>query len=60
MTLPSQIVDNPAHWRQRAEEARREAEQIDDPSTKSALLEIAAAYERLVAIIEAQSASKRA
>ena len=49
--------DDPAHWRQRAEEARREAEQIDDPSTKNDLLEIAAAYERLAAIIETRSAS---
>jgi len=60
MTVPSQIVDAPAHWRQRADEARREAEKIDDPSTKSALLEIAAAYERLAAIIETRSASERA
>ena len=59
MTVPSQIVDDPAHWRQRAEEARREAGRIDDPSTKIALLEIAAAYEQLVAIIEEQSAPKR-
>ena len=57
MTVPSQILDDAAHWRQRAEEARREAEQIDDPSTKSDLLEIAAAYERLAAIMEIRSAS---
>jgi hypothetical protein len=49
--------DDPAHWRQRAEDARREAEQIDDPSTKNDLLEIAAAYDRLAAIIETGSAS---
>jgi hypothetical protein len=60
MTVASQIADDPAHWRQRAQEARREAEQIDDPSIKSALLEIAAAYERLAAIIETGSASERA
>ena len=52
--------DGPAHWRRRAEEARRDAEQIDDPSTKNALLEIAAAYERVAAIIETGSASERA
>jgi hypothetical protein len=57
MTVSSQIVYDPAHWRQRAEEARREAEQIDDPSSKSDLLEIAAAFERLAAIIETRSAS---
>jgi hypothetical protein len=52
--------DDPAHWRRRAEEARREAEQIGDPSTKNALLEIAAAYERVAAIIETGSARGRA
>ena len=52
--------DDPAHWRQRAEDARREAGQIDDPSTKNALLEIAAAYERLASIIETGSATERA
>jgi len=59
MTVPSQIVHDPAHWRRRADDARREAEQIDDPSTKRALLEIAATYERLAVIIETRSASER-
>jgi hypothetical protein len=52
--------DDPAHWRRRAEEARREAEQSDDPSTKNALLEIAAAYERVAAAIKTGSARERA
>ena len=61
MTAQSPIVvADPAHWRQRAEDARREAEQIHDPATKSVLIEIAAAYDYLAVIIEVRSASKHA
>ena len=59
MTALSSIYD-PAHWRQRAEEARRNAKQIDEPSSKRALMEVAAEYERLVTILEKRAASDRA
>jgi hypothetical protein len=59
MTALSSIYD-PARWRQRAEEARRDAEQIDERSTKRALMEVAAEYERLVAILEKRAALFRA
>jgi len=50
MKVPS--LDNTAHWRRRAEEARRMADQIDDPVAKRTMMDIAAAYEQFVALIE--------
>jgi hypothetical protein len=43
----SRILDNPQHWRKRAQEARALAGQMDDPHTKRALLDIAGRYDRL-------------
>jgi len=37
----------PAHWRQRAEEARNMAHQIADDTARHDMLEIAASYERI-------------
>jgi hypothetical protein len=44
MTL---LLDDPQHWRSRAEEARTVAEQLADPDAKRTMLRIAADYERL-------------
>jgi hypothetical protein len=54
MNKPSPI-DDPAHWRQKADEARRMADQLADPEAKQAMLEIAASYEQLAKIAEARS-----
>ena len=54
------MIDDPAHWRQRAEEARRTAEQLDDSADKKTMLDIAEAYEQLVALAEAKRTSKPA
>ena len=43
----SRVLDNPQHWRNRAQEMRALADLIDDPSTKRTLLEIAGPYDRL-------------
>ena len=40
-------VNDPQHWRDRAEEARIRAEQICNPDASRMMLEIAASYERL-------------
>ena len=48
------IIYDARHWRDRAEEARRMAEQIQDPAAQDAMLHVAAGYERL-----AQRASAR-
>ena len=45
-------VNDPAHWRQRADEARRMAEQLSDPAVKQALLDVAASYDRLAKLAE--------
>ena len=48
------LPNEPAHWRERAEEARRVAAQLSDTQAKLALLRVADEYERL-----AQRASLR-
>jgi hypothetical protein len=53
--IRSPTIDDPAHWRRRAAESRRLAEQLDDPFAKKTMLEIAQSYERL-----AVQAEKRA
>ena len=53
-------INDPAYWRQRAEEARRIAEQLDDPLAKKTLLEIAFSYEQLSTLTEARLTSKTA
>ena len=54
------MIDDPGHWRQCAEEARRTADQLDDPADKKTMLDIAEAYEQLVALAEAKRTSKPA
>jgi hypothetical protein len=41
------LLDDPEHWRSRAEEARTMAEQLSDPESKRTMLRIADDYERL-------------
>lgn len=56
MTTPSSVND-PAHWRQRAEDARRDADRHDDPYIKQELNDIATTYEEVARHIEAKLAS---
>jgi hypothetical protein len=48
------IVDDPTHWRQRAEEAYRVADQLDDPIARKTMLDVAGSYEQLAALAEAK------
>ena len=41
------LLNNPAHWHLRAQEARLLASQLEDPEAKAATLKIAEEYERL-------------
>jgi hypothetical protein len=41
------LLNNPAHWHLRAQEARLLAGQLEDPHAKSSILKIAEEYERL-------------
>jgi hypothetical protein len=52
------IIDDPTHWRQRAEEARSIADQLDDPIAKKTMLDIAHSYDRLAALLEAKLTPK--
>jgi hypothetical protein len=45
--MPDKLMNNPTHWRNRAEEARANAHQMSDPESKRMMLDIAAGYERL-------------
>jgi hypothetical protein len=41
------LLNNPAHWHSRAQEAQLLASQLEDPVAKAATLKIAQEYERL-------------
>ena len=43
----SGLLNDPAHWHLRAQEAQLLAAQLDDPVAKAATLKIAEEYERL-------------
>ena len=47
-------VNDPAYWRQRAEEARVVAGQLSDPVAQKAMLEIAGSYEALADLAAAR------
>jgi hypothetical protein len=41
------MTDDPAHWRQRAQASRAEADRLNNPDAKKIMLEIAEAFARL-------------
>jgi hypothetical protein len=45
-------INDPAYWRQRADEARRLADQLTDAVAKQALQEVASSYEQLAELAE--------
>jgi hypothetical protein len=47
MSPAGSILDDPEHWRGRAEEARTVAEQLTDPIAKAMMLRIAEDYDRI-------------
>jgi hypothetical protein len=49
----TRIIDS-SHWRRRAADAYRLAEQLDDPLAKNAMLDIARSYEQLAVLAEAK------
>jgi hypothetical protein len=50
-------INNPAYWRERADEVRRMAEKLADAFTKQTLLDIARSYDNLAALTETRPAS---
>jgi hypothetical protein len=53
------MIDNPQHWRERAEEARRIADKLDDPIAKAAMLRIASGYEQIAEHAQLRAAGAR-
>jgi hypothetical protein len=49
---PPTSLNDPAHWRQRAQEMRSIADLLEDPAAKAAMLDIAQRYEQIAAIAE--------
>jgi hypothetical protein len=50
--MPMPTLNDPAHWRRRAAEARSIADRLDDPAAKKSMREIAEEYERIAAIAQ--------
>jgi hypothetical protein len=51
-------INDPEYWRERAEEARRIAEELVHAVDKQTMLEIAASYENLAALTRTGAVSK--
>lgn len=50
-------INDPAYWRERAEEARRIAMELADPTSKETMLDIARSYDKLAKITEERPAA---
>ena len=51
-------INDPEYWRERAEEARRIAEQLADAFSKQTMLEIAKSYDNLAVLTRTGAVSK--
>jgi DNA-binding ferritin-like protein len=45
--MPASFINEPQHWRNRAEEARKLADEMNDETSRQMMLQIAEDYERL-------------
>jgi hypothetical protein len=57
VTMRQRPINDPAYWRERAEEARRIAEQLADPVSREMMLDIARSYGNLAKITEERPAA---
>ena len=45
--VPSELLNNVEYWRSRADETRKNAEQVSEPESKRVMLRIADDYDKL-------------
>jgi NAD(P)-dependent dehydrogenase (short-subunit alcohol dehydrogenase family) len=57
ITMKQPPINDPAYWRERAEEARRIAKELADPVTKETMLDISRSYENLAKITDERPAA---
>jgi hypothetical protein len=57
--MPTRTLNDPAHWRQRAQEMRGIADLLDDPAAKTAVLEIVRQYERIAVMAEQRAVAEK-
>ena len=57
-SVAASFIDDPQHWRQRAEETRRLAEQMNDEPSRRTMLGIAEDYEKLAQRAEIRTKGK--
>src|SRR5215467_1390516 len=60
ITMKRLPIEDPQYWRERAEEARRIAEQLADAVAKQTMLDIARSYDNLAAITQTRGPTKPA
>jgi hypothetical protein len=58
--MGTSYADDPKRWRERAEEARMQAEQMHTDDAKRSLLQVAATYDRMAERAGARIAGTRA
>jgi len=56
-TMPTSFINDPEHWRQRANDMRTLANSAKDARSKAAMLQIAAEYDGLAEMAEERSRS---
>jgi hypothetical protein len=56
--MKESLINNPEHWRSRAEEARAIASDLNDPETQRIMLEVAKGYDRLAEHAEQRQLTK--
>jgi hypothetical protein len=57
--MPPHPITDPEHWRQRAQEMRDLAAEVQDPLFKQTMLRIAADYDRLATRAEERTRGER-
>ena len=54
-----QSLRTPEHWRLRAEEARRVADEMSNPAARASMLAVAESYDHIALVAEQASAERK-